>query len=137
MWITLTAEDVVDELSSQEATMMTAAAGDKAAKFAERAVAEARGAIVGGGYEVGEDGTIPEGMKSDVIAIARWRWLIAFPQLLKLQTKERKDAYDDARKKLALISEQKFVPESPTPGTNPAGGSWGSETKLKMRTSGS
>jgi hypothetical protein len=133
-WRTLTAEDVLEELAPQEAAMMRNIAGNKAASIVSRAIGEMRGAIAGGGYGLGDEGSVPDGLRSDTIAVARWRWLVAFPVLAKMQTKERQSAYNDARQRMELISQQKFAPEPPTPGTHVGGGSWNSENKLVMRT---
>lgn len=133
-WITITQGEVLEELSSAEAAMMTAVAGDKAATFVSRAVDECRGAIAGGGYPLGPDATIPPGLASDVLAIARWRWLIAFPTLAKMQTPERKDAFETAQKKLEKVSQQKFAVEAPGTGVVRPTGSWNSENKLIPRT---
>jgi hypothetical protein len=133
-WKQITDADVLEEVSPPEAAMMKAAAGDKAAVFVARAIAEVRGAILGGGYPVGDAGTLPEGLHSDALALARWRWLIAFPALAKLQTKERKDAFEAAQRRLQAIQDREYGPESPVAGSNPTTGQWNAENKLNMRT---
>ncbi len=101
-----------------------------------RVIDEVRGYIISGGYEVDPilDNTIPLGLFEDAIAIARWRILISTPLLKQLQTEERQRAFEDALKKLALIAQQKFSVEPPTPDTFPRTGMWNSENKLIMRT---
>src|SRR6185369_15121124 len=111
-WVVLSADEVLEELSPAEVTTLKGIQGatDMVPALVTRAIAECRGAIAAGNYPVDSiAGTIPDGLKSDVIALARWRWLIAFPQLKALQTSERKDAYNDARKKLEAISNQDFA----------------------------
>ena len=76
---------------------------DLLAALLDKAVAEARRAIRAGDYRLGPDGTIPGQIAADVVAIVRWRWLIWFPQLTRLQTKERKDAFTGARETLKDI----------------------------------
>lgn len=135
-WNVLTSRDVLDEMSPGEAATVKAIQGasDLLPRFVLRAVNECRGAIEAGNYPLGPDGTIPDGLASDVIAIARWRWLISLPQLVKLQTKEREQAFKDAQEKLKLATQQKFAVEAPTEGTNPKTGNWNSENKLLPRT---
>lgn len=135
-WSGLTDQEVLDEFTPQEKATLNAIQGSTAtlARIVGRAIGETRGAVQGGGYPLGESGTVPDALRSDVIALARWRWLISFPSLKALQTKERKDAYDDAREKLEKVSQQKFSIESPTDSGASQSGSWNSENKLLMRT---
>lgn len=138
-WTALTAEHVLEEFTPQEqATLkLIQNSQDNLPAIVARSMAEVRGAIESGGYPLGATGTIPDSLHSDAIAIARWRFLIAMPQLKALQTAERKAAYDDARNKLADIAKGKTGVEDPTepdPGDPPASGCFGSETKINMRT---
>jgi len=99
------------------------------------AVNEVRGAILSGSYDVLADATtIPDALHNDCIALARWNYLIAMPQLAKLQTDKRKEAYDEAKAKLKLISTQQWKPESPTAALTTPAGRWNSNNKLIMRT---
>ena len=101
-----------------------------------RVVDEVRGYIAAGDYaldETSDPRTIPMSLFEDAIAIARWRILISTPLLKQLQTEDRKQAFEDALKKLALIAQQKFSPEPPIPATTPRTGNWNSENKLIMR----
>ena len=134
MWTTLTSDSVIEEFTGTEQQMLIAAqAGDKLPNIIGRTIEEVRGSISGGGYALGADGTIPSGLMSDAIAIARWRWLVAFPSLAKMQTKERQSTFTSALDKLKQISSQNFAPEPPITPMNPSG-SWNSENKLIMRT---
>lgn len=144
-WAVLNTEDVLSEFTIQEAAALRTVQGSGSGSglpFANidtivaRVIDFVRGYITAGGYPVDPvfDNTIPLGLFQDAIAIARWRVLISTPKFLQLQTEERKKAYEDALKKLQLISDQKFAPE-PIPGdTTNRGGNWNSENKLIMRT---
>ncbi len=144
-WAVLTTEDVLSEFTLQEAAALRTLQGSGSGSglpFANidiivvHAVDEIRGYISAGGYTLDPilDTTIPLGLFEDAIALARWRILIAVPMLKQLQTEERRLAYEAALKKLQLIADQKFVPESPTIDTTSRGGNWNSENKLIMRT---
>ncbi len=101
-----------------------------------RVIDEVRGYIIAGSYAIDliYDNTIPLGLFEDAIAIARWRILISTPLLKQLQTEDRRLAYETALKKLQLIADRKFVPESPTIDITNRDGNWNSENKLIMRT---
>ncbi len=135
-WNVLTSQDVLDEMSPGEVATIKAIqeAADLLPRFVQRAVNECRGAIAAGSYPLGPDATVPDGLHSDVIAIARWRWLISLPQLSKMQTKEREQAFKDAQAKLKQITQQDYAPESPADGSSPKSGNWNSENKLLPRT---
>jgi hypothetical protein len=144
-WEILTTEDVLSEFTLAEAAALRTLQGSGSGSglpFANidlivaHAIDEVRGFIAAGGYTVDPilDNSIPVGLFEDGIALARWRVLIAVPALKQLQTQERKEAFDEALKKLMLIAAQQFSVESPTPDANPKTGNWNSENKLIMRT---
>ena len=141
-WTTPSIDDVLSELAPAEASALKAiAGGDYIAPILDRAVNAARGAIRAGGYELGPNGTIPDQLSADVVAIARWRCLTKYPQLKTLQTPDRKDAAKDAQARLDLVANQKLKidpyedpahPRHDRPA--PPAGTWNSENKLVMRT---
>ncbi len=135
-WKTLTSSEVLEEFTPQEQAALKGIQGaiDRLPSILTRVVNMARGSIRAGGGTLGDDGTTPDQMDMDLIAIARWRWLIAFPQLKAMQTAERKAAHDDAMKRLDQVANQKVSIESPDPSVNPPGGNWNSENKLVPRT---
>jgi hypothetical protein len=144
-WEILTTEDVLSEFTIQEAASLRTLQGSGSGSglpFANidvivaRVIDDVRGYIISGGYEVDPvlDNTLPLGLFDTAIAIARWRILIAVPLLKQLQTEERKQANEDALKKLLMIAAQKFAVEPPTADTLPRSGMWNSENKLIMRT---
>lgn len=100
----------------------------------DNVVAEFRAAIESKGGTLGDTGTIDDLVRVHVINRTRWLWLVEFPTMKAFQTKERGDLNAAAEKMLAdILSGDANVtpPEGPTEGR---GGSWGSETKLQMRT---
>src|SRR6266436_5166196 len=134
-WEVLTAEDVLSEFTPTEASALrnlgmgsgTASGSGSGPPFVNmdliviHVIDEVRDFIRAGAYPLDAvfDNTIPVGLFADAIAIARWRVLIAVPQLRQLQTDERKQAFDDAMKKMFLIAAQQFAVEPPIPDTNP------------------
>jgi hypothetical protein len=147
-WETLTTDDVLSEFTPNEAATLRNLQGGSGSGppytnidvIVARTIDEVRGYIMAGASAVDEedDSTLPRGLFADGIAIARWRTLIATPQLRQLQTEERKKAFDDAIKKLELIASGEFAVEPPIPPTTDfRAGSWNSETKVLMRTHGS
>jgi hypothetical protein len=146
-WEVLTTEDVLSEFTLREADAIRILQGSGSGSgsglpFANmdvivaHVIDEVRGYIIAGGYEVDLvlDTTIPISLFEDAIAIARWRLLIATPSFRQLQTEDRKQAFEDALKKLALIAAQQFAVEPPIPALNPRTGNWNAENKIIMRT---
>lgn len=143
-WEQLTTEDVLSEFTIAEASSLRTLQGSGSGsglpflnidEIVGRVIDEVRGYIEAGAYDLDPiSNTIPLGLFEDAIAIARWRYLIATPALLQLQTKERQKAFDDAIAKLTLISKGQFAVEPPTASTIPRTGIWNSENKLIMRT---
>ena len=131
-WNNLTTAEVLEEFTpSEQATLQgIQGATGNLANILLRAIQSARGAISAGGYELGEGTTIPDQLRGEVIAIARWRWLISFPQLKSMQTAERKAANDEAVKKLDAAANQEFNVESPSTTTASSSGNWNSERKI-------
>jgi len=101
-WNTLSAADAL--LSPQEKTSLAtiASGADQLQKIADREIAAWRGAILAGGGRVDQDGTLPDQILPEVLAVIAWRYLLAYPELKKLQTDERRQLYGDA---LALKQE--------------------------------
>jgi len=144
-WEVLTSEDVLSEFTVAEASSIRSLQGSGSGSglpfgnidvIVATAIDEVRGYIIAGGYPLpaSPDNALPAGLFADAIAIARWRLLIATPSFKQLQTDERKEAFELALKKLALISQQQFAIEPPTPDVNPRSGNWNAENKLIMRT---
>ena len=97
------------------------------------AVSMIQGYIRSGGFTVGGPGTVPDQFRLDAIAIARWRLLSSIPDLGDgFLTKGRKDAYDDAIKRLEKIARREMNVESPN--ASAPSGNWQANPKLLMRT---
>jgi hypothetical protein len=131
------AADVRSEFTASEASALTRLQGgaDNLPVILDRAIAEVRDAIRAGGYDLDADGTLPLGLHSDCIAIARWRWLITLPDAAKpLQTEGRKAAFEAAQKKLSKISNQEWAVEPPDLDNQRRYGNWNSENKIVPRT---
>ena len=143
-WHTVTVDDVMTEFTPQEQAALQAIQGaaDQLPIILQRVVSVVRGRIRAGGYALGAEGTTPDELDGDVVALARWRWLSAFPQLQRLQTTSRQQAHDAALAHLDRITRQQLaVPppgETPRPPaplfSNPKSGQWNSENKLIERT---
>jgi hypothetical protein len=143
-WKTVTVEDVLGELTVQEQAALKGIEGarDQLPLILARVVNAARGAIRAGAYPLGEEGTTPDQLDLDIIAMARWRWLTAFPQLQRLQTRDRRDAHDEGLARLDRIARQKIAIEPPPKPArsaraklpSPKSGQWNSENKLLNRT---
>ena len=89
-------------------------ADDKLAGILDNVINAARGAIVAGGGQLDQPGLVPDQLRADVIAIARWKWLISLPDLGEgFQSKNRKEAHDDAQKRLDGVSTGKPKIELP------------------------
>lgn len=140
-WIPITDADVLKEFTpSENATLKNIQAStDNLSSITGDVAAEFRQAISDAGTSLGdtEDGHIPPGFRAHAVALARWRWLISIPQAKALQTEERRRAAEKAEKLIEEIakgdrpvSNAEVDPDAP-----PRGGTWGSETKINMRTS--
>ena len=134
-WKTITAEDVLGEFTPQEQAALQGIQGanEPLPGLLARVINAARGAIRAGGYALGDEGTVPDQLESDVVAIARWRWLIAFSQLQRFQTPERRAAHDLGQARLDAVARQQLSIEPATPGRHPPSGSWGSVPKIPGR----
>lgn len=97
----------MSELTPIEVTTLQGIQGasDKLDGILTNVINAARGAIVAGGGQLDQPGLIPDQLRADVIAIARWKWLISLPDLGEgFQSKARKEAHDDAQKRLDGVS---------------------------------
>src|SRR6266446_1087183 len=113
-WEVLNTEDVLSEFTPAEAGAIRNVQGSGSGSgsgpgygdqppftnmdtIVTHTIDEVRDFIRAGGYPLDAMAhTIPIGLFSDAIAIARWRLLVSIPQLRQLQTEERKNAFDEA-----------------------------------------
>ena len=107
MWISLTTFDVLQEMTAREVEGIAAVKGEERGAaldgILERAIARVRGAVFASGTTLGDEGTIPDSLAGDVVAIARWRLLTSVPKNEALQTEARRAAADAAEERLSLV----------------------------------
>ncbi len=82
----------------------------------DQEVAAARGAILAGGGRVGPEGTLPDQLVPDVLAIVAWRYLLGYPALPGLQTAGRQAAATAARANLTAVARGEQKVELPPAG---------------------
>ena len=123
-WNTIADTDVLNEFTPQEKAALNGIQGGTAnlATVLAAVVLQLRGSIAAGGYTLDPASavSIPDQLRGDVIALARWRWLVSLPQLKNLQTDARKTAAADAEKKFNEVANQKLNIESPVAAAVPA-----------------
>jgi hypothetical protein len=112
-WKIIQSSDVEAELLPAELQQLNALEGATTLldNILIKTINRVRGQIKAGGNQLDIAGTIPDQLESEVIAIARWRWLISFPELESIQTPARQKAHDDAEAVLKEISSNR--PERP------------------------
>ncbi len=115
-WSVITESEVLEEFNPKEQALIANIqnAADNLAPILQRVVNAARACVVAGGSQVDQPGTIPDQLRMDVISIARWKWLISLPQVNEtLQSANRKNAHDDAMKRLDDVAAGKIKIELP------------------------
>ncbi|MDE2098229.1 MAG: hypothetical protein KGL39_13320 [Patescibacteria group bacterium] len=135
-WRPITTTQVLAEFTPQETAALNAIQGVATAlnQILTDTVGEFVGAMNAAGYAVNTDGTIPDQLRRQVIARARWGWLISFPQLKSLQTDGRKKAADDAAAMLEKVAARQAGALEDPSGTVPSNANWNSENRLILRT---
>lgn len=122
-WSTIASDEVLEQFTPGETAVLEKIQGanDSLPKILARVVRAARGCIAAGGnpLDTASD-TIPDQLRSDVIALARWQWLISFPALKSMQTKERNDAATAAQSRLDKIADGSPKVELPPNATTAA-----------------
>jgi len=133
------ATDITSEMTASEVGLIQRLQGgaDNLPAIAARVLGEFYDAIMASGSDLDTAGTLPLGLHSDFIAVARWRFLVSLPKAAEtLQTDVRKQACKEGLEKLRMISKQEWAVQQP--GTlavaNSRFGNWNSENKLVMRT---
>lgn len=117
-WNTISAAEVLEEFTPQEKATLENIQGatNSLGKIVARAINKVRGDCIRGGNRIGPNGTVPDSLAPDVIAWARWKWLISIPAAKSMQTSERKDAYNDAKQ--AFLDVAKGEPKVELPDEN-------------------
>jgi hypothetical protein len=108
-WSKLAPDEVLSEFTPQEAATLKniQSSNDFLPDIVGRVTDQIRQAYASGGRALGEDG-IPDSLKARAVDICRWRLLVSYPQLQKLQTKERQKAHDDALTFLNQIAQREI-----------------------------
>jgi hypothetical protein len=114
-WRTITTDDITGDLTPVEiATLQNLqGANDQLAVKLTDTINEVRDAILAGGGQLDQDGTVPDMLRNDVINITRWLWLASFPQLKSIQTPMRQNAFTLSRARIDNVSTGK--PKVPPP----------------------
>jgi hypothetical protein len=139
-WSTLTVAQVLAEggFSAPEKTALDAQAGASAGTLADtltNVIQTVRGVVTATGATAGAAGTVPDSLRMDIVALVRWRWLIAFPSLRALQTEERKQAAERAEERLDEVAAGDRAVEAADPATqSTVAGCAGGQVRLPMRT---
>lgn len=133
-WNTIAATDVLAEFTPQEQAALQGIQGadTQLALLLAGVVGAVRGAISAGGYALDAAGTVPDQLRPDCIALARWRWLTSFPTLKAFQTEARRDLAKAAQERIDAASNQKLNVEAPASAATPTG-NWNSERKILPR----
>jgi hypothetical protein len=128
-WNTLQVTDVTAEILPDEVTMLNSIQGSSSLLSAllSTVLAELQAQILVGGNQIGQVGTIPDQIRGDAIAIARWRWFCSLPKT-DLQSEFRRQQYVEAMKRLEKIREGKEKVEIPSNAQNVIGPSFRVET---------
>jgi hypothetical protein len=116
-WRNLSSNEV--RLSPAEKAALQAIQGSDSIcdEIVANVIGEFRDAISVRAIALGEEGTIPDLVRTHVINRVRWLWLCEYPQLKALQTEHRKSLNDSAEKALADIAsgDLKVPPGDGTP----------------------
>jgi hypothetical protein len=123
-WNTLAVADIEGEILPDEMSLLNTIQGSNAILSAllGTVLAELQAQILVGGNQIGPAGTIPDQIRGDAIAIARWRWFCSLPKT-DLQSESRRQQYDEAKRRLEKIREGKEkveIPGSPQSVTGPS-----------------
>jgi hypothetical protein len=119
MWNTLSASQILTGFSPQEIAFLQnnlggqQAALDALAPFINDEIAALQGAVIAGGSQQGQPGTVPDQLRPDFVAIVRWRLLLSYPSLKSLQTDARKDAFTRAQDKISEVANGRLKVELP------------------------
>ena len=104
-WRSITSTEAEEEFSpSEKAAIDVATQGEMFASILGRVVDFIRAACLAGSGAVGEAGTIPDLLRMDAVAVARWRWLCSIPSLKALQSEDRKALHDDGVKRIEKVA---------------------------------
>lgn len=127
-WITLTTDDLLAGLSGPEKSALQTAAkavgqGDPLAEHVANVTNEVRGYVAAcAKNSLGPDGTLPSELKSDAVAIARWRAATRL-NIASILSPAREKEYDNANTKMRDVAKCAFAIIAPaTPAAAQASG---------------
>ena len=112
-WNVITTQDVLDELTPAEASLLQNIQGANAgapngqlSRLLAKVIGAVRGQIKAGGNQVDQSNplSVPDQVADDVTCLARWKWMLSVPQLKAMQTPERREAAQRAEKRFAGIA---------------------------------
>jgi len=128
-WNTLATTDITAEILPDEVTMLNTIQGSSSilSTILGTVTAEIQAQILVGGNQIGQPGTVPDQIRSDAIALVRWKWFCSLPKT-DLQSEFRRAQYDEAVKRLEKIREGREKVEIPTQPQNVTGPSFRMET---------
>lgn len=115
-WSSITSDEVLSEFTPTERTIIETISGSTTAldSILDRAVNSARGSMLAGGNRLSAAGTVPDQIRPEIIAIARWRWITSLPKSgMALATDARKDAHREAMDLLKEIARGDLKVELP------------------------
>ncbi|HEY3861644.1 MAG TPA: hypothetical protein VGO59_07140 [Verrucomicrobiae bacterium] len=123
-WNTLAAADVLAEILPDEAAMLNTIQGSAPvlSTILSTVTAEIQAGILVGGNQIGQPGTVPDQIRSDAIAMARWKWFCSLPKT-DLQSDFRRAQHDEAVKRMEKIRagrEKVEIPAQPQNATGPS-----------------
>jgi hypothetical protein len=105
-WNTLATTDITAEILPDEVTMLNTIQGGSSilSTILATVTAEILAQILVGGNQIGQPGTVPDQIRSDAIALVRWKWFCSLPKT-DLQSEFRRAQYEEAVKRMAKIRE--------------------------------
>ena len=123
-WNTLATTDITAEILPDEVTMLNTIQGSSSilATILSTVTAELLAQILVGGNQIGQPGTVPDQIRSDAIALVRWKWFCSLPKT-DLQSEFRRAQHDEAVKRMEKIRDGKEkveIPAQPQSATGPS-----------------
>jgi hypothetical protein len=114
-WRSITTTEAEEEFTpAEKAAIDVATQGALFSSVLGRVVDFIRSACLAGSGAVGEAPTIPDLLRMDAVAVARWRWLCSIPSLKALQSEDRKALHDDGIKRIEKVATGDLKVETPT-----------------------
>lgn len=132
MWRALPSSEAIAEFTATETAALNAIQGGSTALAAKLTVVVRKwvGAMAAAGNTVLQDGTVPDQLRTYILAETVWEWLKQFPRLDFFKTKGREKSYEEAATVYKSICLRQFgAIESPY-GTDSTTANWNSQPKI-------